>query len=110
VESLLQNALAHALKIVADPESLSAEHWHEEVRLFLHQARAKIRPAMRSRIDMEEIWIEAREEAKSTLEAFDRSFPGLPDRNPFSFDDVRDSAFDPVSSLKTVLGRKRPQS
>src|SRR5439155_268668 len=33
-ESLLQNALAHALKIVADPESLSAERWDEEVRLF----------------------------------------------------------------------------
>lgn len=32
VESLLENALAHACKIAADPQSSSAEHWKRAAR------------------------------------------------------------------------------
>jgi hypothetical protein len=105
-ESLLENALAHALKIVADPESLSTEQWGKEVRLFLNQAQAKFRPAMRSRIDMEKVWSNACERASHALEAFDRKLPELPRQCPFSFDDVTNGAFDPVADLRAMLVRK----
>src|SRR3954468_12989519 len=59
VESLLENALAHALKLVGDPNSLSTEQWKKEINTFLKQARKKIKPAMRSRIDIGEIWHDA---------------------------------------------------
>ncbi|HKH35064.1 MAG TPA: DUF29 domain-containing protein [Beijerinckiaceae bacterium] len=72
VESLLENAFAHAIKIAADPESLSAEHWKREITVFLDQARAKMRPAMRSRIDMDKIWQNACKQASNVLEVFDR--------------------------------------
>jgi hypothetical protein len=45
VESLLENALAHALKVVGDPNSLSTERWKKEIVNFLRQARKKIKPA-----------------------------------------------------------------
>ena len=66
VESLLENALAHALKVVGDPNSLSTERWKKEIVNFLRQARKKIKPAMRSRIDIEEIWQDACEQASDT--------------------------------------------
>jgi hypothetical protein len=100
VESLLENAFAHALKIVADPESLSSEQWKKEVRLFLAQARAKISPAMRSRIDMDEIWRNACRQASNALEAFDRRMPETPQQCPYSFDDIVDSTFDLLVKLQ----------
>ena len=103
VESLLENALAHALKVVGDPNSLSTERWKKEIVNFLRQARKKIKPAMRSRIDIEEIWQDACEQASDTLEAFDRTLPDVPQRCPFSFDDLLDADFDPLRDLRLLL-------
>lgn len=104
VESLLENAFAHQLKIVADPESLSAEHWKSEVATFLDQARSKIRPAMRSRIDMDTIWRNACRQASRALDAFDRAMPQVPQRCPCSFDDILTGRFDTLLYLGLFPG------
>jgi len=106
VESLLENALAHALKVVGDPNSLSTERWKKEIVNFLRQARKKIKPAMRSRIDIEEIWQDACEQASDTLEAFDRTLPDVPQRCPFSFDDLLDADFDPLRHLPLLTVKR----
>ena len=107
VESLLENALAHALKVVGDPNSLSTEQWKKEIARFLRQqARKKIKPAMRSRIDIEEIWQNACEQASDTLEAFDRTLPDVPQRCPFSFDDLLDADFDPLRDRRLLAAKR----
>ncbi len=108
VESLLTNALAHGLKIIADPDSLSAQQWSREVRFFLSQAQAKTRPAMRQRINLEEVWAEACRRAALALEAFDRAVPQLPPRCPLSFDDLLEGEFDLIAHLKAALARRGP--
>ena len=102
VESLLENAFAHALKIVAEPDSLSAEHWKKEVTAFLDQAREKMRPAIRSRIDMEKIWQTACKQASNALEAFDRRMPEVPQRCPCSFDEAMGGTLESLLYLRLL--------
>jgi Domain of unknown function DUF29 len=102
VESLLVEAFAHILKIAADPESLSAEHWKNEVQNFWTQAQEAGKPAMRSRIDMEKIWRRACKLASDSLDAFDRTLPAVPRSCPYCFDDVLDREFDPLRSLPSI--------
>jgi hypothetical protein len=109
VESLLENAFAHALKIATDPDSLSAEHWKREVKVFLDQARAKMRPAMRRRIDMDKIWQDACRQASNALEAFDRTLPDVPKRCPCSFDEVIEGALESYVYLRLLVLPEQPQ-
>jgi len=110
VESLLANAFAHALKIIADPSSLSIEQWRRDVRLFLSNAQARIRPAMRSRIDMDEVWTEACGQAEAALDAFDRTLPQLSARCPFTFDEVMDRMFNPLADPAVMLAAPKAQA
>jgi hypothetical protein len=51
VESLLLQAMLHALKAQAWPESPEVAHWQAEARVFRAQARRRFVPSMRQRID-----------------------------------------------------------
>jgi Domain of unknown function DUF29 len=103
VESLLVEVFAHVLKIAAEPESLSAEHWKAEVQNFSAQAQQTVKPAMRSRVDMEKIWRRACKLASDSMEAFDRTLPNVPQSCPYSFDDVLDRDFDPLHHLPVLM-------
>jgi len=109
IEGLLENAFEHLLKIAADPSSFSAKQWKREVGASLAQAQAKMRPAMRQRIDLDKIWRRARQDASSVLEAFDRRLPEVVTRCPYSFDEISDGAFDPLGNLRAVLAPKTAQ-
>ena len=61
VESLLTQALAHALKIMAWPEARDADHWRMEARLFRAQARRRFLASMRQRIDVADLYADARQ-------------------------------------------------
>ena len=52
VESLWTLAFLHDLKCEAWPLSRDVPHWRAEARLFRRQARRKITPSMRSKIDV----------------------------------------------------------
>jgi len=110
VEGLLENVFVHILKLLGDPESLSSAHWQNEVRDFMEQVRSKAKPSMRQRIDLEKIWQRARRKAARNLEAFDRRLPDVSPHCPYSFDDLRDGAFDPLVDLRILLvdGSPRP--
>ena len=94
VENLLVNALAHALKIAADPNSLSAEHWKKEVANFSEQARMEMRPSMRARIDIDEIWRRACKQASIALQGSNRLLPDVSQRCPYSFDELREGVLE----------------
>ena len=56
VESLLIQALAHALKIRAWPEARDADHWRGEARRFRDDAMARFVPSMRQRLTLSGIY------------------------------------------------------
>jgi hypothetical protein len=107
VESLLQHAFAHAMKLLQDPASLSAKHWRAEVRGFLRQARKRLKPAVSRRIDLDEVWTEARVQAGTALEAFDRSLDDIPEACPFTIAEIADPTFDLLGELATVRRAER---
>ncbi len=109
VKSLLEKAFLHVIKIVGDPDSLAVEQWKKEVQNFWRQAQDTAKPAMRSGIDMEEIWRRARKQASNALEVYDRELPEEPQSCPFTFDDVLDRDFDPLLSLRVLVIRRAAQ-
>lgn len=101
VESLMEQAFAPLLELCADPDSLSAEHWRNEIGTFLKQACKRAKLPMRSRIDMDEVWRRSLDRASAALGAFDRKLPpDVSPRCPFSFDDICDPIFDPLADLR----------
>ena len=56
VESLLRQALTHALKIRAWPGASHTGHWRVEVRVFRGEAVDRCTASMRRRIDLTRVW------------------------------------------------------
>ena len=52
VESLLLQALVHALKAAAWPEERAVRHWTAEIEAFLVQARRRFAPSMAQALDV----------------------------------------------------------
>lgn len=105
----MEQAFTHLLELCADPDSLSAEHRRKEIRTFVTQMRKRAKPSMRSRIDVDEIWLRSLDRASAALEAFDRKLPtDVTPRCPFSFDDLCDTDFDPLVDLRlSILSDRR---
>jgi len=95
--SLLRNALVHLLKLALSPGSDAAAHWRGEVRAFLADARRAFSPAMRQKIDLQEIHAEAID----IVEAADTT---LPSDCPFALDDLLGAHLD----LDALLTKLRP--
>lgn len=57
-ESLLEQAIAHLLKIHLEPTNPAFRPWRGETLAFLHQARRRFSPAMRQRIDLPALYRE----------------------------------------------------
>ena len=94
VRSQLSNALAHIIKGLVDPNSLSAEAWRLEVGRMLGDAREDYRPSMRVDLDMDEIWRRGFRHAAQSLETYGAGVPpGIPNSCPFTLDDVLDPSF-----------------
>jgi hypothetical protein len=106
VESNLLNALVHVLKGVCDSGSLSVKAWDIETFRFLEQARRRYVPSMRQRIDMEALWKAAFREAMKALTLYNVIIPpNLPERCPFTLDQLLDENFDFDAARRVVLAR-----
>ena len=86
-ESLLQQAMAHLLKLHAWPHSLSADHWQEEVGNFLDDAARRFTPSMRQRIDLEDAFRRALRRARRATDQSGEPRQ-LPEQCPFSLDQL----------------------
>jgi hypothetical protein len=105
VASHLRNALAYVLKAVCDPGSLSRVAWAVETSNSLREAREDYRPSMRQNIDMEAIWTSAFRQAADALLPFKVTIPPrLPERCPFTLDEILDDRFTYDSGVRTLYG------
>jgi hypothetical protein len=68
VESLLLQAMLHALKAQAWPESPEVAHWQAEARLFRAQASNRFVPSMRQRIDIVRLYRQALRALPDTID------------------------------------------
>ena len=109
VRSQLVHALAHIIKGVCDPDSLSGEAWRGEVRIALGEARDDFRRSMRPHLDLDEIWRKAFRRAAARLEVYGIEVPPrIPQASPFTLDDLLDPAFqydDGRRRLRDILTR-----
>ncbi len=82
--SLLGQAILHVLKLHAEPDSLAANLWRSEVVGFLADARRAYTPSMRHRIDLNDIYRDARRRIDALL---GWGVPG-PAACPFAWEDL----------------------
>jgi hypothetical protein len=102
VESLCRRALAHLVIYASLPESQAARGWAGEIVTFLKDARKAFAPSMGQRIDMDEMWRDALAEADGKLAPHGEALRAdLPDRSPFSLEDM----LDPKITLRGLLDR-----
>ncbi len=87
-QSLLEQALAHLLKLRVLPESRAGEHWRDEIRAFLHDAQRRFTPSMRQRIDLNGLYDRAAGRARAAAEDIGITPPPLPDACPFALDEL----------------------
>lgn len=111
IHGLIQRALVHLIKIVSDPTAEARRHWQQEIGGFVIPVRRAWSPACRRRIDMDDIWEDAREEALNALAAYDVAMAGLPATCPFPIEVFVESGFDTAAAidhLNRVIADLRP--
>ena len=87
-QSLLEQALAHLLKLHALPRSQAAGHWRDEVRAFLHDVQRRFTPSMRQRIGLDDLYGKAAGRARAAAEDIGVTPRPLPDVCPFTLDEL----------------------
>jgi hypothetical protein len=60
VDSLLIQALVHALKVAAWPDHLAARTWRNEISAFLVGAKRRFSPSMAQQLDVQDMYAAAR--------------------------------------------------
>jgi len=86
-QSLLEQALAHLLKLHALPESQAAKHWRDEVRAFLHDVQRRFTPSMGQRIGLDDLYDKAVDRVRAAAADIGIAPRPLPDVCPFTLDD-----------------------
>jgi len=102
VESLLEVALRHLLLAFGASRPEPVRHWLVEADAALRRARKRASPSMRSRIDLAEIWADARLLAARKLVAIGGGGQALPPTCPFSLGDLLDAGADVDDLLRRL--------
>lgn len=111
VESNLEQALMHLIKIVALPDHEAVRHWTKEVNGFLATASRRYRASMRRAIDEEALWSRARRRAAKDLRIDGHPAPPLPDSAPFALHALVSEEADAqelATQLAAVVAALRP--
>lgn len=87
-QSLLEQALAHLLKLHALPQDQATRHWRDEVRAFLNDAQRRFTPSMRQRIGLDDLFGEAAVRARAAAEDIGVTARALPETCPFTLDEL----------------------
>lgn len=89
VEGYIELIFLHLIKLFVEADLLAARHWRSEILGFHLRMRRRYAPSMRQRIDIDAIWLGAREQSMLTYESEQqRIVAALPSRCPFSLDDL----------------------
>ena len=102
-QSLLEQAMAHLLKLHVLPQSQAAGHWRDEIRAFLNDAARRFTPSMRQRIGLDDLYNRATDRAQAAAD--DAGLPPrpLPEACPFTLDELLAGRPD-VAALVAKLG------
>ena len=87
-QSLLEQALAHLLKLHVLPQSQAAKHWRDEIRAFLHDAQRRFTPSMRQRIGLDDLYGKAAGRARAAAEDGGGTADTVPDACPFTLEEL----------------------
>lgn len=99
IHSLIRLALVHLIKIVSDPTAEARRHWQQEIGGFVVPVRRAWSPGYRQRIDMDDIWEDAREEARNALAAYNVAMAELPEDCPFPIEAFVERGFDTAAAI-----------
>jgi hypothetical protein len=89
VESFIDLILLHLIKLVVQPEVETVAHWRREIGGFHSSLKRRYAPSMRQRIDMDEIWGDAREQLLlGSVGAETEALALLPDHCPVALNDL----------------------
>jgi hypothetical protein len=61
VKSYIRLILLHLIKLLVDPDQEAAKHWRDEILAFHADMTDRYAPSMQQRIDIDELWKQARE-------------------------------------------------
>ena len=73
VSSFMRLILSHIILLAVDADADSVNHWTREVATFRGELMQSWQPSMRRRIDMDQIWRRAMEEATLKLSTYRRN-------------------------------------
>ena len=103
VESALSQMLVHVLKYASAPATQPSRSWRSEVIVFQASAHRNYRPSMRQRIDWERLWTSSKKTAAASLNVFGETLVGgLPDRMPFTPEEMTADGFDIDTALERL--------
>ena len=109
VRSQLGNILAHLIKLASSPESLPARHWRTEVVIFHVALRRQLTPAMRRRLEIDEVWSQSLRIATAELAEFDEApLACLAGFCPFAVEELTAAEIDPDMLIARLRDRAEP--
>ncbi len=107
-ESLVRLILVHAVKLAVAPNSPAARHWRSEIVTFQIQLQSKLTASMRRRIDLDQLWRQAKRQAKANLDENDDANSQAPvwsiARCPIDLHAMTDDDFDVDRSVSLLDG------
>lgn len=108
VESYIELILLHLLKLAVEPEASAAPHWRQEIGAFHSGLKRRYAPSMMPRIDMAEIWSDAREQYRLAGASGEAAVPEATEgARPIALDDLLVRRLDLgslVEVVRTFLG------
>jgi hypothetical protein len=88
VKSNLRLVLVHLIKLTIEPHTEAAKHWRGEIFAFHARMRDRYAPSMRQRMDLNELWRQARDQLLLYYDGEQRDTAHkLPQDCPLSLDD-----------------------
>jgi hypothetical protein len=95
VESNLERALEHLLKLAILPDDPAQNHWRSEVAAFLAATRRRYARSMRRSIEPDKLWRQRCRIARLSVGRDVDAMPGLPAAMPFTLEELLDEEADP---------------
>ena len=104
VKQAVSDVLGSAIKGYIDPDSTIRLRWEIAALEGGFRIRDDARPSVRSRLDLDQLWVEAFDAALPEVRAdlIAGVPPGLPTRCPFSWDDLLDENFTYESAVRRL--------
>jgi hypothetical protein len=107
VETQLENAMVHLVKLWAEPEALAASHREDEIFAWQSDLCRRVTNAMRRRMDLDALWSGAVRQAVKRLrrspDAVRVRVAALAGSGcPWPLDDLTDAAFEPAIAVQRL--------